>query len=128
MARLLGGTVAEVQADRIETVRNFCQRHRTFVVLKGARSIIGEPGGKIYINPTGNPGMATGGSGDILSGMVGAFLARGMDSLAALEAGVFLHGLAGNLARDEKGEEGVIAGDILEAIPRAILKLQSGGK
>jgi len=128
MARLVGGTVAGVQADRIETVRNFCQRYRTFVVLKGARSIIGEPGGKIYINPTGNPGMATGGSGDILSGMVGAFLARGMDSLAALEAGVFLHGLAGNLARDEKGEEGVIAGDILEAIPRAILKVQSGRK
>ncbi len=127
MARLLGVTVAEVQADRIDAVRNFCQRYRTFLVLKGARSVIGEPDGKIYINPTGNPGMATGGSGDLLTGMVGAFLARRLAALAALQAGVFLHGLAGDLARDEKGEEGVIAGDILEAIPRAILKVQRGG-
>lgn len=126
MARLLGARVAEVEADRIETVRSFCQRYGTFLVLKGARSVIGEPGGKVYINPTGNPGMASGGSGDVLTGMVGALLARGMDPLAALQAGVLLHGLAGDLARDDKGEEGMIAGDILEAIPHAILKVQSG--
>lgn len=124
MARLLGSTVAEVQAERIETVRSFCQRAGGFLVLKGARSVIGEPGGTVFINPTGNPGMATAGSGDVLTGMVGALLARGMDPLAALQAGVYLHGLAGDLARDEKGEAGIIAGDILEAIPRAILKLQ----
>ena len=126
MARLLGSTVAEVQADRIETVRSFCQRSGAFLVLKGARSVIGEPGGTVFINPTGNPGMATAGTGDVLTGTVGALLARGMDPLAALQAGVFLHGLAGDLARDEKGEEGIIAGDVLEAIPRAILKLQRG--
>ena len=126
MARLLDSTVAEVQADRIETVRSFCQRAGGFLVLKGARSVIGEPGGSVFINPTGNPGMATAGSGDVLTGMVGALLARGVDLLAALQASVYLHGLAGDLARDEKGEAGIIAGDILDAIPRAILKVQRG--
>jgi NAD(P)H-hydrate epimerase len=126
MARLLERPVAEVQADRIESVRSFCQRYGTFLVLKGARSIIGEPGGKIYINPTGNPGMASGGTGDILTGMVGALLARKLDPLVALQAAVYLHGLAGDLGRDAKGEEGLIAGDVLEAIPAAILKVQRG--
>lgn len=126
MARLSGATVAEVQADRIETVRSFCRRYGAFLVLKGARSVIGEPGGKVFINPTGNPGMASGGSGDVLTGMVGALLARGFGPLVALQAGVFLHGLAADLARNEKGEEGLIAGDILEAIPLAIRHVQRG--
>ncbi len=126
MARLLDVTVAEVQGDRIETARNFCRRFGVFLVLKGARSVIGEPGGEVYVSPTGNPGMATGGSGDVLTGMVGAFLARGLDPLSSLQAGVFIHGLAGDLARAEKGEEGMIAGDILEAVPRAILAVQRG--
>lgn len=128
MARLLGVTTADVQADRIGSVRSFCQRYRTFLVLKGARSVLGEPGGTIYINPTGNPGMATGGSGDVLTGMIGSFLARGMDPRNALLAAVFLHGLAGDLAQEEKGEEGLIAGDILEAVPRAILRVRRGGR
>ncbi len=127
MARLLGRTVAEVQSDRIDTVQGFCQRYGAFLVLKGAGSVIGEPGGEIYINPTGNPGMASGGSGDVLTGMVGALLARGRDPLPALQAAVYLHGLAGDLARNAKGEEGLIAGDILEAIPGAILAVQRGG-
>ena len=127
MARLLGRSAAEVQADRIEVVRSFCQRHGVFLVLKGARSVVGEPGGKSYLNPTGNPGMASGGSGDVLTGMVGALLARGMEPLGALQAAVYLHGLAGDLAREERGEEGLIAGDVLEAIPAAILEVQRGG-
>ncbi|MFQ5829836.1 MAG: NAD(P)H-hydrate dehydratase [Candidatus Methylomirabilia bacterium] len=124
MARLLGVPVKDVQADRIETVRAFCRRLGVFLVLKGAESVIGDPDGKILLNPTGNPGMASGGSGDVLTGMTGNFLARGLKPLLALQAGVFLHGLAGDLARGDKGEEGLIAGDILEAIPRAILKVQ----
>ena len=127
MARMLGMKVAEIQADRIEAVRGFCRRFHTFLVLKGAGSVIGEPSGQIFINPTGNPGMATGGTGDVLTGMVGAFLARGMSPLHALQAAVYLHGLAGDLARGEKGEEGLIAGDILEAVPSAILKVQHDG-
>jgi NAD(P)H-hydrate epimerase len=98
-----------------------------FVALKGARTVIGEPDGKIVLNPTGNPGMASGGSGDVLTGMVGAFLSRAMPPAAALQAAVYLHGLAGDLARDERGEEGLVAGDIVETIPRAIVRSQAGG-
>ncbi|MBI2552959.1 MAG: NAD(P)H-hydrate dehydratase [Candidatus Rokubacteria bacterium] len=127
MARMVGMTVPEVQADRIETVRGFCHRYGAFVALKGARTVIGDPSGKVFVNPTGNPGMASGGSGDVLTGMVGAFLSRGLGPVEALQAAVYLHGLAGDLARDDKGEEGLIAGDILEAIPAAILRLQAGG-
>jgi NAD(P)H-hydrate epimerase len=103
------------------------ERYGVFLALKEARTVIGEPEGKIFLNPTGNPGMASGGAGDVLTGMVGAFLGRGMDPLQALQAGVYLHGLAGDLARDDKGEEGLIAGDILEAIPAAIRRVQGGG-
>ncbi len=120
MARMLGATVAEVQADRLETVRTFCARHRVALALKGAGTVIGGPDGRVFINPTGNPGMASGGSGDVLTGMVGAFLARGLDALAALQAGCFLHGLAGDLACAERGEDSLIAGDIIEAIPAAM--------
>jgi len=117
---MLGSTVAEVQADRLETVRMFCVRHRVALALKGAGTVIGGPDGRVFINPTGNPGMASGGSGDVLTGMVGAFLARGLDALTALQAGCFLHGLAGDLACAERGEDSLIAGDIIEAIPAAM--------
>ena len=120
MARMLGSTVAEVQAERLETVRTFCVRHRVALALKGAGTVIGGPDGRVFINPTGNPGMASGGSGDVLTGMVGAFLARGLDALTALQAGCFLHGLAGDLACAERGEDSLIAGDIIEAIPAAM--------
>jgi len=117
---MLGSTVAEVQGDRLETVRTFCVRHRVALALKGAGTVIGDPDGRVFINPTGNPGMASGGSGDVLTGMVGAFLARGLDALTALQAGCFLHGLAGDLACAERGEDSLIAGDIIEAIPAAM--------
>jgi len=120
MARMLGTSVALVQADRIEAVREFCARHRVHLVLKGARSVLGGPDGRVFINHTGNPGMATGGSGDVLTGMIGAFLARRFDPLAALQAGCVLHGLAGDLAAADRGEEGLIASDIIEAIPGAL--------
>lgn len=120
MARILETGVTAVQGDRLETVRRFCGRHRVFLVLKGARSVIGEPEGRVFINSTGNPGMATGGSGDVLTGMLGAFLARGLAPLPALQAGTFLHGVAGDLASARVGEEGLIAGDVLEAIPAAM--------
>jgi NAD(P)H-hydrate epimerase len=120
MARMLGCAVAAVQADRIEVVRAVCARHRVWAVLKGAGSVIGAPDGRVFINSTGNPGMATGGSGDVLTGMAGAFLARGLEPLHALQSAVLLHGLAGDLACARAGEEGLIAGDIIEAIPEAL--------
>jgi NAD(P)H-hydrate epimerase len=120
MGRMLGTSVAEVQRDRLGTVRSFCREHQACLVLKGAGSVIGDPDGRLFINPTGNPGMATGGAGDVLTGMAGAFLARGLSPLDALQAATFVHGLAGDLACAERGAEGLIAGDILEAIPAAM--------
>ena len=120
MARMLGTSVAQVQAERIETVREFCSRHRVYLVLKGARSVLGYPDGRVVINPTGNPGMATGGTGDVLTGMIGAFLARRFDAAAAQQAGCYFHGLAGDLAASDRGEEGLIASDVIEAIPGAL--------
>jgi len=120
MARMLGVTVAEIQSDRLERTRAFAVEHRVWLVLKGARSVVAAPDGRVWINPTGNPGMAKGGSGDVLTGMAGAFLARGLTPAAALQAAVYFHGLAGDLGRAERGEEGLIASDIVEAIPRAL--------
>jgi NAD(P)H-hydrate epimerase len=125
MARMLGAAVPGVQADRIETARAFAAGHRAHVALKGAGTVVAEPGGRAFINPTGNPGMASGGSGDVLTGMAGAFLARGIEPLPALLSACFLHGLAGDLAAAERGEEALIAGDIVEAIGAAMARLQA---
>ena len=123
MARLLGGSVADVQRDRLETVRQFATRHRVHVVLKGAWSAIGDPEGRVFVNPTGNPGMASGGTGDVLTGILGAFLARGMAPGAALQSAVYLHGLAGDIAAERVGEEALIAGDVIAALPEAFKRL-----
>ena len=120
MARMLGVGIAQVQADRLEVTREFSRRHRVALALKGAGTVIGGPDGDVFVNPTGNPGMAKGGSGDVLTGMVGAFLSRGLAPIAALQAGVYLHGLAGDVASRRCGEEGLLAGDIVEAIPAAM--------
>jgi hydroxyethylthiazole kinase-like uncharacterized protein yjeF len=120
LARMLGVSVGEIQADRIGRARAFAAAHQVWLALKGAGTAVAAPDGTVWINPTGNPGMAKGGSGDVLTGMTGAFLARGLEPLPALRAAVYLHGRAGDLARDAMGEEGMIAGDIVEAIPRAL--------
>jgi hydroxyethylthiazole kinase-like uncharacterized protein yjeF len=123
MARLLGVTVAAVQRDRIATVREFATAWHTPVVLKGATSVIGVPDGTVLLNPTGNPGMASGGTGDVLSGVLGAFLARGLDVVAALVAAVYLHGLAGDVAAERVGQESLVAGDVIEALPEAFRRV-----
>jgi NAD(P)H-hydrate epimerase len=120
MARMLGTTVPKVQADRFESARTFAVGHRVYLALKGAGTVVAAPDGRVFVNPTGNPGMATGGSGDALTGMTGAFLARRLEPLAALTSACYLHGLAGDLAAAERGEEGLIAGDIVEAIAAAM--------
>jgi hydroxyethylthiazole kinase-like uncharacterized protein yjeF len=117
---MLGVSIDEIQADRLERARDFAASHHVWLALKGAGTVVAGPEGTVWINPSGNPGMAKGGSGDVLTGMTGAFLARGLEPLVALRAAVYLHGLAGDLARDAVGEEGMIAGDIVEAIPRAL--------
>ena len=127
MARMLGGRVDEVQRDRIEAARAFATRHRVHVVLKGARSVIAVPDGRVFVNPTGNPGMASGGTGDVLTGMVGACLARGLDPTAAMCASVFLHGSAGDIAAERVGEESLVARDVIAALPEAFARLHGDG-
>ena len=117
MARLCGLTTAEVQADRLGTARTFAAAHGAVVCLKGARTVVAAPDGRAWINPTGNPGLASGGTGDVLCGMLGAFLAQGLDAADAARLAVFVHGRAGDLAAATRGEAGLIAGDLLEALP-----------
>jgi NAD(P)H-hydrate epimerase len=116
MSRLTGKTVGEVQAQRIATATTFARSHRVVVVLKGARTVVADPAGPVRVNPTGNPGMATGGTGDVLSGMVGAFLAQGLSPVDAASVGVLAHGLAGDAAARRWGRLGLIASDLTAAL------------
>ncbi|MBA3271865.1 MAG: NAD(P)H-hydrate dehydratase [Acidobacteria bacterium] len=123
MARLVGGTVDDVQANRLGIARDFAQSHKVYVVLKGYRTIIATPDGKIFVNPTGSPGMATGGTGDVLAGMLAAWLAQLLDAEAACRLAVYLHGAAGELADADQGEVSMTAGDLADHISDAILEL-----
>lgn len=121
MARLLEKSVAEVQKDRIETARQFSMFHRLIVVLKGYRTVIAFPDGGVWINPTGTPAMGTGGTGDILTGLIAGFLAQfPKRPEEAIGAAVYLHGLAGQLGAKELGEKCLIATDILRYLPKAM--------
>jgi len=117
MARIIRSTPKEVQEDRIGTSRSFAQSHHVHLVLKGYRSLIATPKGEVFINPTGNPGMASGGTGDVLTGMIGGFICQGFDILPSLQMAVYLHGLAGDEMARELGEKSLIATDIIERIP-----------
>jgi len=117
MARLLGASVKEVQDDRVNVARTFSKQWGVITVLKGSRTIIASPEGDIYINTTGNPGMATGGSGDVLTGIIAGFIGQGLKPLDASIAGVYLHGLCGDRIAARKGEYGLIAGDLAQEIP-----------
>jgi NAD(P)H-hydrate epimerase len=121
-ARLVGCDVAAVQAQRQELAVRFAADHGVVLVLKGHNSIVTD-GRRCYVNPTGNPGMATGGSGDVLTGLVAALLGQGLEAFAAAQLGVYLHGLAGDLARDDRGEVSLIATDLIEYLPRAFRAL-----
>ena len=113
MARLLGKSTAEVQRDRLSAVRALAVGTNAVCVLKGARTLIGRPDGTVYVNPTGNPGMATAGAGDVLSGICGGLLAQGLSPLDAAICGVYAHGLAGDLIARQTGLAGLIASDLL---------------
>ncbi|MEI9477068.1 MAG: NAD(P)H-hydrate dehydratase [Deltaproteobacteria bacterium] len=117
MARLLQSTPKEVQEDRIGISRNFAQTRHLYLVMKGHRTLIATPQGEIFINPTGNPGMASGGTGDVLTGMIGGLICQGMDILPSLQVSVFLHGLAGDRVASEKGEKSLVATDIIHNLP-----------
>ena len=122
MARLLGCTVKKIESNREFIAKKFARDYNCTVVLKGHRTTVANFNAKIYINKTGNPGMATAGSGDVLTGIIGAFLGQGLNAFDAAKFAVYLHGLAGDLAAEEKTEMGMIASDIIEKIPDAIRK------
>lgn len=119
MAHLLGCTTTEIEADRVGTARRFAEKHGVLLVLKGARTIIAAPDGGILINPTGHAGMATGGMGDLLTGIIAALLSQGAPPLAAAAAGVWLHGRSGDRLRPRFGDAGLLASDLLAEIPGA---------
>jgi NAD(P)H-hydrate epimerase len=125
MARLIGKDTASVNRDRIGIARAFATEHRCYVVLKGARSVIATADGKVFINPTGNPGMASGGMGDVLAGLLAALLGQGLSAERAMKLGVYLHGFVGDRVAAEKGEIGLIASDIIEGLPAAINALSA---
>jgi hydroxyethylthiazole kinase-like uncharacterized protein yjeF len=121
MARLSGNTVPEVQADRIGVARSFAQERGAYLVLKGNSSIIAAPDGRVWINPTGSPAMATGGTGDVLTGLIAGLLAQFPEQLeAALLAAVYLHGRAGELGAVKLGEKCFIATDLFQFLPEAM--------
>jgi NAD(P)H-hydrate epimerase len=123
MARLAATTSAQVQAQRLTVAREFAVAHGVYVILKGHRTLIAGPDGAVVINATGNPGMATGGTGDVLTGMVGAWLAQGLAPAQACALAVYLHGAAGDLAAADVGEVAMTASDLLPQLGEAVLEL-----
>ncbi len=123
MSRLANTTVDEVQANRVDIARDFAVRHQIYVVLKGYRTLIATPEGKVFINPLGNPGMATGGTGDVLTGVLAGWLAQLLDAEAACKIAVYLHGLAGDLTEADEGEVAMTAGDLAAHLGDAVLDL-----
>src|SRR5438128_2705684 len=123
MARLLGVTTADVQRDRLGVASRVAREQNVCVVLKGAGTVVAGPDGRLAVNPTGNPGMATGGTGDVLTGTITGLLAQGVTPWGAACAGVYVPGLAGDLAASETGEMGLIAGGGIRAIPLAIRRI-----
>jgi NAD(P)H-hydrate epimerase len=125
MARLVGCTIADVQKDRLGVARQFAREHALIVVLKGHRTLVVQPDGEAWVNTTGNPGMSTGGTGDILTGMVAALLAQNpKEPMLAVCAAVHLHGLAGDVMLDNVGEHSMVATDLLRGLPEAFWNAQ----
>lgn len=126
MSRLAGLSVKDIQTDRIETSRRFAKEWQCNLILKGAGTILADPDGMVSINPTGNPALASGGTGDVLTGMIAGFLARGLTPVKASRAGVYLHGMAADYLALKAGEAGILASEISEAVPYLVKSLLSG--
>jgi NAD(P)H-hydrate epimerase len=120
MARLMGVPTEKIQARRTQFAEAAAKRFRSTMVLKGACSVIADPGRSLAINPTGNPGMATGGTGDVLTGMVAGLIAQGLLPFEAAAAATYLHGLAGDIAAQRLGQASMLAGDLVDALPEAM--------
>jgi NAD(P)H-hydrate epimerase len=126
MARLTGATTRVVQADRIKAARNFAAQFNVHMVLKGAATVIAHPDGRAYINSTGNPGMASGGMGDVLTGAIAGLLTQGFSPESAAHAGVYLHGAAADTLSQSAGPYGFLAGEVMDGIPGELKKLLVG--
>ncbi len=122
MGRLLAISAEEVQRNRLQIAREAARELKAVVVLKGHRTVTASPAGKVHVNTTGNPGMASGGAGDLLTGMIAALIGQGIDPFEAARAAVYLHGLAGDLAARQVGQVGLLASDLLGALPAAFKK------
>jgi NAD(P)H-hydrate epimerase len=126
MARLLGTDAAAVQSNSLEVVKNAARRFGCVTVLKGPSTLVAHPDGRLAVNSSGSPALATGGTGDVLTGMIAACLARGLEPYEAAVAAVFLHGVAGEVAQERFGAPGAVAGDVVAAIPEALRRLRAG--
>jgi len=124
MSRLTGKTIEHIQRNRIDIALEFAAEFNLVCILKGAPSVIAAPSGQAWINSTGNEGMATAGSGDVLTGLIGGFLAQGMMDIDAAVLGCYVHGAAGDLAYESLGSHGMLAGDILHMVPLALRRLE----
>jgi len=125
MGRLIRQSASEVQRDRERTAKEFAKRYNVIVVLKGHATVVASYDGSVYLNDTGNPGMASGGFGDVLTGMIAGLLGQKLALFDAARLGVYLHGLAGDVAAQERGEVGLLASDLADRIPQAIRQYQS---
>ncbi|MBI1977186.1 MAG: NAD(P)H-hydrate dehydratase [Candidatus Omnitrophica bacterium] len=121
--RIFGGRISKTETERKRRVVQAAKAYGVVIALKGYRTVVASPRGEVYVNQTGNPGMATGGSGDVLTGVIAAMLGQHANPFQAACFGVFIHGLAGDLAKKEKGEISLVAGDILNALPLAFQKV-----
>jgi ADP-dependent NAD(P)H-hydrate dehydratase / NAD(P)H-hydrate epimerase len=126
MARLLGATSKEVQSRRLDSARSFAAAQGVWVVLKGAQTVVADPEGRLSLNPTGNPILASGGTGDVLSGLIGGFLAQGLPPWDAARLGVYLHGLAADYLETGVGPRGHLAGDLLACFPELLTEFTQG--
>ncbi|HEY8497428.1 MAG TPA: NAD(P)H-hydrate dehydratase [Limnochordales bacterium] len=126
MARLCAATVKDVLANPLAIARDRARAWGAVVVLKGSPTIVAAPDGRAYINSTGSSALGTGGTGDVLAGAIGGLLAQGADPLAAAVAGVYVHGLAGDLAAAARGPAGIVAGDVADSLPQALARARDG--
>lgn len=126
MARLVGAAVQEVQADRLQLARETAARLGVVLVLKGAQTLVADANGRVSLNPTGNPALASGGTGDVLTGLLGGFLAQGLTPWDAARLGVYLHGLAADFFAARYGPRGLIAGDLIKLFPEVVAQFTQG--
>jgi NAD(P)H-hydrate epimerase len=127
MARLSGDSTADIQNDRIGHARSFAERYQVHVVLKGAATVVARPDGTVFVNATGNPGMAAGGMGDVLTGLIAGLITQGVETSAAAQAGVYLHGLAADRMAKKKAPVGYLATEVIDTLPEVMDELLTGG-